>query len=244
MSRPLVLLHGLTYDKRHWDPVLGEIAKIDPGRTALALDLPGHGDALRRDSYGITDVAGVLHDQVVAAGIDGPVVLAGHSIGAVVATRYAALYPAAGVLNVDQVLLPGRFFATLRAAEPTLRSPQWRQVWNQMLAGMALDTLPPDARSIVDTATDPRPDLLLGYWDEVLHGDDAAIRAERTADLRTLATNGTEYEWVTAKEPPAPYVQWLTAALPQVKITVIPGSHFPHLAGPARIARILTDDLS
>jgi pimeloyl-ACP methyl ester carboxylesterase len=244
MSRPLVLLHGLTYDRRHWDPVLRELAVLDPGRKTLALDLPGHGDAPRRDSYRIAEVADVLHEQVLAAGLDEPVVLAGHSIGAVIATKYAARYPAAGVLNIDQPLLPGPFGAIVRAAEPTLRGPEWRQVWDRMLAGMALDSLPPAARAIAETATDPRPDLLLGYWDEVLHGDDAALRAERTADLRTLAAQGTAYEWVTAGEPPPPYREWLTGVLPAVRITVIPGSHFPHLADPARIARILTDDLS
>ena len=243
MSRPLVLLHGLTYDRRHWDPVLRELAVVDPGRETLALDLPGHGDAPRRDSYGIAEVADVLHEQVVAAGLDEPVVLAGHSIGAVIATSYAARHPAAGVLNIDQPLLPGPFGVAVRAAEPTLRGPGWRQVWNRMLDGMDVASLPPEARTIVETATDPRPDLLLGYWDEVLHRDDAEIRAERTADLRTLAENGTAYEWVTASEPPAPYLQWLTGALPDVKVTVIPGSHFPFLADPARIAHILTDDL-
>lgn len=241
MSRPIVLLHGLTYDRRHWDPVLRELATADPGRPTLALDLPGHGDAPRRDSYRIADVADVLHEQVLAAGLDEPVVLAGHSIGAVIATKYAARHPTAGVLNIDQPLLPGPFGAIVRAAEPTLRGPDWRQVWDGMLAGMAIGTLPPEARTIVETATDPRPDLLLGYWDELIHGDDAAIRAERTTDLGILAEHGTGYEWVTASEPPPPYRQWLTSTLPDVGITVIPGSHFPHLADPARIARILID---
>jgi pimeloyl-ACP methyl ester carboxylesterase len=40
---PLVLLHGLTFDRSLWRPSLAELRRIDPGRRVLALDLPGHG---------------------------------------------------------------------------------------------------------------------------------------------------------------------------------------------------------
>ena len=40
---PLVLLHGLTFDRSMWRPSLAELHSIDPGRRVLALDLPGHG---------------------------------------------------------------------------------------------------------------------------------------------------------------------------------------------------------
>ena len=42
---PLVLLHGLTFDRTSWHPVLAELAALDPGRRVLALDLPGHGES-------------------------------------------------------------------------------------------------------------------------------------------------------------------------------------------------------
>lgn len=133
---PLVLLHGLTYDRRQWDPVRRELAAIDPNRQVLALDLPGHGDAPRRQSYRIAEVAEVLHDQVTKAGLAQPIVV-GHSVGAVVATTYAARYPVRGVVNLDQILLPGPFGAVVRQAESTLRGPDWRRVWDGMLAGWA-----------------------------------------------------------------------------------------------------------
>ena len=37
---PLVLLHGLTFDRTSWHPVLAELTTLDPGRPVLALDLP------------------------------------------------------------------------------------------------------------------------------------------------------------------------------------------------------------
>ncbi|MET8234223.1 hypothetical protein ABZS77_26470 [Micromonospora sp. NPDC005298] len=44
---------------------------------------------------------------------------------------------------------------------------------------------------------------------------------------------------MTSSEPPARYLNWLTDALPEVMVTVLPGGHFPHLPEPATIARLL-----
>ncbi|MGW3786809.1 alpha/beta fold hydrolase [Micromonospora chokoriensis] len=236
---PLVLLHGLTYDRRQWGPVQRELAAIDPDRQVLTLDLPGHGDSPRRASYRMAEVAEVVHAQVTEAGLATPIVV-GHSVGAVVATTYAARYPVRGVVNLDQILLPGPFGVAVRQAEPTLRGPEWRRVWDTQLAGMGIESLPAEAREIVATATDPRPDLLLGYWGEILHGSDEGIAAERSRDLRSIGERNIPYRWVTSSEPPARYLAWLTEALPEVDVTVLPGSHFPHLAEPATIARLLT----
>jgi pimeloyl-ACP methyl ester carboxylesterase len=51
---PLVLLHGLTFDRTMWQPTLTELARIDPGRRALVLDLPGHGQSSGWESYDAT----------------------------------------------------------------------------------------------------------------------------------------------------------------------------------------------
>jgi pimeloyl-ACP methyl ester carboxylesterase len=236
---PVVLLPGLTYDRRHFEPLTRELAALDPARRVLSLDLPGHRDRPRRDSYRVAEVASVIHDEVTAAGIDGPVVLVGHSISGVIATEYAARFPASAVLNLDQPLLPGPFGAKLRELEPVLRGPGWRQVWDGMLAGMAIDTLPLEARSIAGNDTEPRQDLLLGYWDELLHESDSDVAAQRSANLRAIAERGTAYHWVSSFEPPEAYPEWLSSLLPKVEITVMPGSHFPHLERPAEIARMV-----
>jgi hypothetical protein len=103
---------------------------------------------------------------------------------------------------------------------------------------MGIADLPPEARTIVETATDPRPDLLLGYWDEILHGTDDEIRAAREADLRTINDRGVAYHWVASHEPPTSYRTWLTSLAPKAAVTVLSGSHFPHLAYPAETARL------
>src|SRR4051812_30120741 len=48
---PLVFLHGLTFDRRMWRPALRELEVLDPGRRAVAFDLPGHGQSPDLGSY-------------------------------------------------------------------------------------------------------------------------------------------------------------------------------------------------
>ncbi len=48
---PLVLLHGLTFDRTSWHPARAELATLDLGKQVLALDLPGHGESPAWASY-------------------------------------------------------------------------------------------------------------------------------------------------------------------------------------------------
>jgi pimeloyl-ACP methyl ester carboxylesterase len=66
------------------------------------------------------------------------------------------------------------------------------------------------------------------------------LRDRRVRDLETIRANGTAYHHVSGNELNPQYRLWLEAALPEVTITVLPGSgHFPHLARPAEFAAIL-----
>ncbi|NMO49742.1 alpha/beta hydrolase [Actinoplanes sp. TBRC 11911] len=232
---PLVLLHGLTFDRRHWGPLLRELQVLEPARLALALDLPGHGASPVQDSYRAADVATQVHCAVTAAGLPAPAIV-GHGVGAAVATAYAARYPVHSVLNIDQALLPDN---AIRDAGPGLRGGHWRDAWDGILAGLGAQRLPAPARSLVSRAGRPRKELLLGYYDEALTEDDDAIRGERGRDLHAIAGNGVGYRWVTASEPPVAYRKWMTSHLPRVDVMVLPDSHFPHLARPADIARLV-----
>src|SRR2546430_15414805 len=65
---PLVLLHGLTFDRTSWHPVLAELTALDPGRRVLALDLPGHGESAPWPDYDLEPIADAVHRAVARAG--------------------------------------------------------------------------------------------------------------------------------------------------------------------------------
>ena len=236
---PVVLLHGLTFDRRQWKPLLRELATTAPHRRVLAVDLPGHGDSPRWPRYDLDEVAAAVHATTVEVGLEAPIVV-GHSIGGLLATLYATHYPTRAVVNIDQPLLPGPFGAIIRQAEPTLRSPAFADVWQQQLDAMHVELLPADSQELVRTASTPRADLLLGYWAELLADQDASLAATRTQNLADLHRREIPYCYVTGAEPPPPYRRWLESALPEVRVTVLPGSgHFPHLAHPAEVAELV-----
>ena len=237
-AAPLVLVHGLTFDRSHWGPTLAELVRLDPGRRALTFDLPGHGESPRRDSYSLTEVAAALNAAITEAGLTDPV-LVGHSIGGALLTHYAAHYPAHAVVNVDQPLQVAGFADLLRQNEPTLRGPDWASFWARMLAGMRVELLPPSTRGLVESAR-PRQDQLLGYWRELLDTPNAELDHQRTSELAAIAAKPIPYHYVVGAEPAEPYREWLTALVPDVRVMVLPDSgHFPHLAQPAAFARLL-----
>jgi pimeloyl-ACP methyl ester carboxylesterase len=237
---PLVLLHGLTFSRRHWTSVLARLSAADPGRRVIAFDLPGHGESPGRDSYRLAEVAGVLHDAVQQAGLVAPVV-AGHSIGAALATVYAGRYPVSGVVNIDQPLRAGGFADFLKRSAPALRGDDYLRVWQALLDGMGAGELPEPARTLVRTVTTPRQDLLLGYWDELIREPAKWLDQARAGDLAAIRAAGVPYSYISGGEVPDAYQSWLTAALPDVAITVMPGAaHFPHLTRPGEVADILT----
>lgn len=80
---PVVLLHGLFDDARGWRDLPEKLARA--GHSVILLDLPGHGASAAQVETLDEAEAALLHCLPAT----GPVVLAGHSLGAVLAVRLA-----------------------------------------------------------------------------------------------------------------------------------------------------------
>ncbi len=87
---PLILLHGVGMQSAAWKP---QLEVLQREQRVIAVDLPGHGgsDPLPHDSALPAYVAW-LQDVISTLGL-GPVNLAGHSMGALIAAGYAVTHP-------------------------------------------------------------------------------------------------------------------------------------------------------
>ena len=236
---PLILLHGLTFDRRMWRPALAELRKIDPGRQVLAVDLPGHGRSPAWPSYDLEGIAEGVHRAVGEAKLRPPVI-AGHSAAAVVATVYAARYPACGVVNVDQWLQIEPAARLAQSLAGQLRGPGFPAAWEMFEASMHIELLPPAARELLQSARNLRQDLITGYWRELFDRPVAELAENADAWLAALRAARLPYLFVAGHEVEPEYQAWLNNTLPQAKVAVWPGSgHFPHLAHPRRFAECL-----
>ncbi len=181
-DRPtLFLLHALGGSARAWD---GVIARFDPGFDAIAIDLPGFGDA--RDAADLT-VAGMVDHAVAAIKAKAPSrwLLVGHSMGgkvaSIIASRTLAGEP--GLFGLAGVVL--------LAASPPSPEPMDEDRRRKMRGWAASGPLDEAAaRSFVDDNIGLRP---LAPADDRLALDDLR-RASRHAWLAWLERGSLE-DW-------------------------------------------------
>jgi pimeloyl-ACP methyl ester carboxylesterase len=89
-GQPIIFLHGWLGSWRYWVPIMEDLAK---DHHTYALDLWGFGDSDKsQDHYEIDDYVALLQDFMDALGI-WRVPLVGHTLGAAVAVRLAAIQP-------------------------------------------------------------------------------------------------------------------------------------------------------
>ena len=237
---PLILLHGLTFDRAMWRPALAELATIDPGRRVLAVDLPGHGRSPAWPSYDAEGVAEAVHRAALAAKLPAPV-LVGHSVAAMIATVYAARYPARGVVNVDQWLQIEPIARLVQSQAGQIRGPGFPAIWEMFEASMHMELLPSAAQELLRSARYLGQDLITGYWRELLERPVAELASDVAAMLAGLRAAKVPYLFIAGHDVEPEYQDWLNHALPRARVTVWPGSgHFPHLAHPRRFAECLT----
>jgi pimeloyl-ACP methyl ester carboxylesterase len=104
---PIVLLHGFDASLRWWQPSVPALAR---SHRVIRVDLLGHGGSAKpRGGYSIPEQARLVDAAMGMLGVRRAVV-AGHSMGAAVATALAESDPSrvAGLVVVDETARPGQ----------------------------------------------------------------------------------------------------------------------------------------
>jgi pimeloyl-ACP methyl ester carboxylesterase len=231
---PLLFLHGLTFDRSTWEPIIVQLA----GRfTCIAVDLPGHGGS-DGPPRALGDVALAVHDLLDELGIEAPVVV-GHSMGGVLASNFAAHHRVRGLVLVDQAHYVLPFAAMIHQLEPVLRSAGFRAAFEPIRRSIGVEQLPEPQRTSILASQRIDQDLILGYWDELLRTTPDQVQARTDRELNAilvpvLAVFGQAIDATTREH--------LLAHLPSAEIEEWPGlGHMVHLMEPARFARLLAD---
>lgn len=101
-GRPVLLLHGLLFDRTMWWPVAAELATATTC-TVLAPDLPGHGDTPPRADHDPDELAGDLALLVHRLDLHRAPIVVGHAESAGLATAFADRFAIHQVLTVDDL---------------------------------------------------------------------------------------------------------------------------------------------
>lgn len=226
---PIVFLHGLTFDRTSWRPIVDRLADRF---TCISVDLPGHGDSAGPPRP-LDEIAGDLHHLLGQVGVSRPVVV-GHSIAANIASIYAATYPVAGVVNVDQSTQVQGFMQFLHRMEPALRGADFAAAFEPFRQSMGVERLPEPLRSMVKSNQTIDQDLVLGYWAEAFRADPEATQARID---RMLDSIEVPYLIVFGRQLETDERDYLVRHVRSVEIEEWPDcGHFVHLVEPNRFA--------
>ena len=226
----LVLIHPAASDRRHYREVISHLGD----RRVIVLDLPGHGESGRPDAgVGIdslaADVVAVCREAHVERAV-----YCGHSMGAAVALKAAAMDPSmtAGIAMLDgTVLLPEPIRRqALETLVPALRGPHWlealRAYFGERMFGL-FD--PPDLKAkVLDELADADPQIVAAVFHDIFSTDFAADLRDAPCPLL----------YVHARFPAD--LGRLRELRPDAQVASVVGSgHFIALVVPEQVAAML-----
>jgi pimeloyl-ACP methyl ester carboxylesterase len=241
LKEPLLLIHGLGAVAGVWDPVLPLLAAE---REVLALDLPGFGGAPSLPP-GVEPtaaaLAGALHDELAARGVDRPHV-AGNSLGAWVGLELGRM----GVARSVTCLSPaGLWRAPIGPRSTTAR--KWARRLRPLVAG-ALRIGPLRRRALRTLCAHPERipaatgrELALGWIDaDGYDGANKSMREHIFEPAGYPAEVPVTIAWAELDRlvgPPRPECRPAGA-----RFLVMPGvGHMPMWDDPALVARTILD---
>lgn len=231
MTLPVLLLHGARSSRTMWHPQLEALDRA--GRTAMAIDLPGHG---RRMEQPFTVEACLDVIDVAVDDLGGRAVVVGLSLGGYLGIAYAAHAPdrvaglvAAGCCSVpDQPLAAG--WQVLAAG--IARLPDHGAWLNQRMVDLML---PPEMAAVTGEggfALDVMVDLLAG-----IRGLDPIADLRRTRSPVWLVNGQWDHFRLQEKR--------FLAAAPDARLVIVRGaSHLVSLTRPVTFTRVLLEALA
>jgi pimeloyl-ACP methyl ester carboxylesterase len=178
---PLVFLHGLTFDRRSWRPI---IDRLEGSVRSVAIDLPAHGESGGAPAP-FDEITAQMHELLGSLAIDRPVVV-GHSMSGGLACLYASAHPTRGVVVVDNGPDIRPFAELVRRLEPALRGPGFDEVWPTFENSLGLERIPEPVRSTVLDTRAVNQDVVLGYWEMLLRADPGELQAFIDAQMAKL----------------------------------------------------------
>ena len=225
---PILFLHGLTFDRRTWRPV---IDALGGSFTSIAVDLPAHGESSGAPAP-LPRVAERVGELIGSIDI-GRSVIVGHSMSAGLALLVARSRPAAGIVLVEggPDLLP--LAELLHRLEPALRGEDFHDAWQTFERSLGIDLVPEPVRSLVREAHHVRREVVLGYWDMLFRSEPRELQA--WFDARILALD-VPCLGIFGR-PVGEGNRARFARLPDVELEEWTGAgHLVHLVDPARFA--------
>ena len=148
---PVVLIHGVGMQSAAWGP---QIEALSLTHQVIALDMPGHGgSAPLPEGAELPDYVAWLHAVLQALDL-GPVSLAGHSMGALIAGGYAVCHPE----NVARVALLNGVFRRSAGARAAVEARA-----AEIRAG-SFDLETPLARWFGSSPADQQARAQVGEW--------------------------------------------------------------------------------
>jgi pimeloyl-ACP methyl ester carboxylesterase len=226
---PVVFLHGLTFDRRTWRPI---IERLDGSVRSIAIDLPAHGESGGAPAP-LEQVAAQVHELLASLTVERPVVV-GHSMMGGLAYVYAVAYPTRGIVLVDSGPDLRPFAELAHRLEPALRGPGFAQVWQTFEQSLGLERIPEPVRSLVIDSHQVKREVVVGYWETMLRTDPAELQTWIDAEILPkldVPCLGVFGRSITEGE------RERFERLPDVQLEEWTGDgHFVHLVDPHRFA--------
>ena len=178
---PVVFLHGLTFDRTTWRPI---IERLGDGVRSVAFDLPGHGDTAGEPCT-MREAAARVKSALDGLGIGEPVIV-GHSISSGIASIYAASYPVRGLVNVEGTVDIRPMAELIRRLEPILRSDRFADAFAPFQQSMGFEHVPEPLRTRELESQDIRQEVVLGYWEQLFRQDPSELQHEIDATMASI----------------------------------------------------------